>query len=576
MRTYNIKIGGEAGQGLVSIGNILLRAVTQEGWYLFAHQDYESRIRGGHNFFQIRLADQPVASWEKEIDVLVALDETTITLGQGELRPGGVVIYDPDVLGDVAKTLVNQPNYISLPFVKITEELGQLRIMANAVAAGAIWALLCEDLTVLHETLRFMFSNRGEEVVKGNQRVAQAGFDKVRKIVGERAKPSKPNHPGTRLLMKGNDALPLGALAAGLKFMSAYPMTPATGVTEFIAHHGREAGVLMEQVEDEISAINMAIGASYTGVRAMTATSGGGFALMTEALGLAGSAEIPIVVVNAQRPGPSTGLPTRTEQGDLTYAVAMSFGDFPRAVLAPGDVEEAFYLMSDAFNLADEYQMPVVVLSDQHLADSYTTVSPFDLGKVEIKRGKVASGQQAGPDYLRYKFTEDGISPRLYPGFGDGVVVSAGDEHDEAGHLIEDGEARQKMMEKRMAKQKLVEAKALEPVFCGAEEPDAMLIGFGSTKGAIAEAVQILNKGGCKVQGVHLPQVFPLPKSLEAILQRPGRKFIVEGNFSGQLEALIASRFAIKPTGSIRRYDGRPINAEYILTKLQGGVCDGQ
>lgn len=576
MRTFNIKIGGEAGQGLVSIGNILLRAITQEGWYLFAHQDYESRIRGGHNFFQIRLGDQPVSSWEKEVDVLVALDKTTVTLGQEELRSDGFVIYDPDVLGDEADILVNRQNSIALPFVRTVEELGQPKIMANSVAAGAIWAFLSDDLVVLQETLGAIFGNRIKEIIVGNQAVAEAGFAKVQKIIGERAKPAKPVHPGERLLLKGNDALPLGALAAGLKFMSAYPMTPATGVTEFIAHYGQDAKVVMEQAEDEISAINMAIGASYTGVRAMTATSGGGFALMTEALSLAGSAEIPIVVINAQRPGPSTGLPTRTEQGDLQFAVAMSFGDFPRAVLAPGDVEEAFYLMGEAFNLAEEYQMPVVVLSDQHLADSYATATPFDLEKVEIRRGKVVCGPEAGLDYRRYEFTEDGISPRLYPGFGEGLVVSAGDEHDEAGHLIEDGERRKKMMEKRMAKQKLVEARALQPVLCGSDEPEAILIGFGSTKGAIAEAVQILNEAGCKVQGVHLPQVFPLPDSLEDILQGSGRKLIVESNYSGQLEALIVARFAWKPTGSIRRYDGRPISAEYILSTLQGGVCRGE
>ncbi|MDI9484911.1 MAG: 2-oxoacid:acceptor oxidoreductase subunit alpha [Bacillota bacterium] len=576
MQTFNIKIGGEAGQGLVSVGNILLRAAAREGWYLFAHQDYESRIRGGHNFFQIRLSDEPVATWEKEIDVLVALDEATVILGQDELRPGGIVIYDPGVLGDEAKKLVDQPNCLGLPFAEIAEELGQPRIVANAAAAGAVWALLSEDLTVLHQTLESMFESKGESVAAGNQRVAAAGFNRVRELAGSRPKPAKPEHPAERLLLQGNAALPLGALAAGLKFMSAYPMTPATGVTEFIAQHGREASVVMEQAEDEISAINMAIGASFAGVRAMTATSGGGFALMTEALSLAGSAEIPIVVINAMRPGPSTGLPTRTEQGDLRYAAAMSFGDFPRAVLAPGDVEEAFYLMGQAFNLADEYQMPVVVLSDQHLADSHVTVPPFDLSKVEIRRGKVVAGAEAGPDYLRYKYTEDGVSPRLYPGFGEGVVVSAGDEHDEKGHLIEDAETRQKMMEKRMAKQKLVEAAALEPVLCGAEEPDAMLIGFGSTKGAIREAVRILNEGGCKVQGVHLPQVFPLPEALGELLKRPARKFVVEGNFTGQLEELIAARFAIKPTGSIRRYDGRPINAQYILDKLRGGVCGGQ
>lgn len=575
MQTLNIKIGGQAGQGLVSIGTILIRAATQEGWHLFAHQDYESRIRGGHNFIQIRLADRPVASWENDLDVLVALDEATITRELGEVKPGGVVIYDPDVLGQDAKTLVEKPNCIGLPFARIAEELGQPKIMANSVAAGAVWALLSEEIAVLHETLALMFAEKGEAIVQGNQSVASAGFARVRELTRERAVPAKPQGSEPRLVLRGNDALPLGALAAGVKFMSAYPMTPSTGVTEFISEHGRIARVIMEQAEDEIAAINMAIGASFAGVRAMTATSGGGFALMTEALSFAGSAEIPIVVIDAMRPGPSTGLPTRTEQGDLRCAVAMSFGDFPRAVLAPGDVEEAFYLMAHAFNLAEEYQMPVVVLSDQHLADSYVTVPPFDLSRIEIKRGRVVSCAEAGPDYLRYRCTDDGISPRLYPGFGDGLVVTAGDEHGEDGHLIEDAETRRRMMEKRMAKQRLVEENALDPVLCGADEPELMLIDFGSTKGAVAEAVEILNSQGCRAQGVHLPQVFPLPKSLAALLQKPARKFIVEANYSGQLEDLIASRFAWKPDGSIRRYDGRPMNAKFILDRLPGGVCHG-
>ena len=572
MQTFNIKIGGEAGQGLVSIGNILLQATAQEGWYLFAHQYYESRIRGGHNFFQLRLADQPVASWESEIDVLVALDETTITLGQKELRADGVLIYDPDVLGKETREYVKRPNCLGLPFARMAQELGQHKIMANAVAAGAVWALLSDDLAVLNDTLEAMFASKGDAVVAGNQKVAEAGFAKVRELADTRPKPAKAGEVGARLLLKGNDALPLGALAAGLKFMSAYPMTPATGVTEFIAEHGRDLSVLMEQAEDEISAINMAIGASFAGVRAMTATSGGGFALMTEALSLAGSAEIPIVVINAMRPGPSTGLPTRTEQGDLAFAAAMSFGDFPRAVLSPGDPAEAFYLMGQAFNLAEEYQMPVVVL----VISIWLTLiprCPLDLSRVEIKRGRVVSGADAGHDYLRYRYTEDGISLGSIPVWP-GVVVSAGDEHDEKGHLIEDGETRQKMMEKRMAKQRLVEAASLEPVLCGSDEPDAVLIGFGSPKVLLPKRCPFSTRAAAKSRDSS-PQVFPLPGSLESILQRSGRTFVVEGNFSGQLESLLASRFAFKPTGHIRRYDGRPINAEYILSKLQGGVCGG-
>lgn len=578
MRSFNIRIGGEAGQGLVSIGNILLEAIAREGWYLFANQDYESRIRGGHNYFQIRLADEPVRAIQHGVDLLVALDKATVNLHWQELTQSGHIIYDPRVVDALPEDMKDSGRLIPISFEKVVEELGQPKVMANAVAAGAIWALLSDDITVLQDILAEMFISKGEAVVEGNRQVAQAGFDIVRNHIGaEVPKPPKPTEKRPRMLLKGNEALPLGALAAGVRFMSAYPMTPSTGVTEFIAGHAEECGVVMEQAEDEISAINMIIGAAYTGVRAMTATSGGGFALMTEALGIAGAAEIPVVIIDAQRPGPSTGLPTRTEQGDLLYAVAGSSGDFPKAVLAPGDPEEAFYLVAHAFNLAEEYQMPVIVMSDQHLADSHVVVDLLDLNRIEHRRGLVAQGDEAGPDYVRYRFTEDGISPRLYPGFGEGLVVSAGDEHDEQGHLIEDAETRTLMMEKRMAKLEKAAREVLEPVLCGVtEDPDFVLIGWGSTKGAIKEAVEILNRDSDRVMGVHLPQVYPLPQNLDKILNLPARKYIIESNYTGQLERLIASEFAWKPDGSVRRYDGRPMDPEYILAKLEGGIRRGK
>src|SRR5690554_1862626 len=573
MTSYTIKIGGEAGQGLVSVGNILLQSIAKTGWHLFAHQDYESRIRGGHNYFQIRISHQPVHTWDQEIDLLVALDKESIQLHSQELRPQGRIIYDPNVV----KEELTGEQYIPLAWNGVVKELGQPQVMANAVAAGAIWAFLNDDIQPLHGVLAEMFADKGEEIVQGNLQVSQAGFLRIKETIGDFAKPAQPSEPQPRMLVKGNEALPLGALAAGVQFMAAYPMTPSTGVTEFIANYGRQCTVLMEQAEDEISAINMCIGAAFTGARAMTATSGGGFALMTEALGLAGSAEVPLVVIDAQRPGPSTGLPTRTEQGDLLLAVATSSGDFPRAVLAPGDAQEAFYLMGHAFNLAEKYQMPVIVLSDQHLADSHVTLPPLDLGEIEHQRGDVVSGKEASEDYQRHKFTASGISPRLYPGFGPGLVVSAGDEHDEQGHLIEDAETRTKMMEKRMAKLQAAAEEALAPVLFGEKDadPDALLISWGSTKGALQEAVEVLNARGCKVQGVHLPQVYPLPAGLEKILHGPGRKIIVEGNYSGQLQRLLASEFAWKPDASIRRYDGRPLNHQYILDQLKGGACCG-
>lgn len=567
METFTIRIGGEAGQGLLSVGNILLKAIATEGWHLFAHQDYESRIRGGHNVFEIRLAKHPVTTYETASDVLVALDRQTIPLHKDQLKKGGVIIYDPSLVG---QTYQDQ-DYVEVAFSTIAQKLGQPKVMANAAACGAIWALLSDSVGRLHDVLAAMFAHKGDAIVEGNRRVATAGYEQVSQLLANRKKPDKPDRRGERLLLKGNDALPSGALAAGLKFMSAYPMTPSTGVTEFVAGAQQECGVVMEQAEDEISAINMAIGAAFTGVRAMTATSGGGFALMTEALGLAASAEIPIVVIDAQRPGPSTGLPTRTEQGDLLYALGTSSGDFPRALLAPGDVEEAFYIMGKAFNLAERYQMPVIVLSDQHLADSYQTVVPFDLDAITIDRGDVIGPEQVGADYKRYQYTESGVSPRAYPGSGEALVVSVGDEHDEVGHLIEDAPTRLDMMEKRMRKMVAVREEALVPIVYGDDDPEFVLIGWGSTKGAIHETVQILQSKGVRVKGVHVCQVYPLAAKLESVLCGPGHKIVVEGNFSGQFAKVLGMEFAWKPDQILCRYDGRPLNPDYILQRIEGG-----
>jgi len=564
LRNFNILIGGEAGQGLVSVSNLLIRAITKEGWYLFAQQDYMSRIRGGHNFVRLRLADQPVYCCERGVDLLVALDQVTIDLHHEELNQNGVVIADGQ------SSPGENFDLISISFAEIAKKQGQPPIMANAVAAGAIWAFLADNLSAIELVLAETFGDKGDEVVQGNIKCAQAGFNLARE--GRTlTHPAKPLEPPEVMILKGNDALPTGALAAGLKFMSAYPMTPATGVTEFIAAHSERLSVVMEQAEDEIAAINMAIGAAYAGVRAMTATSGGGFALMTEALGLAGSAEIPVVVINAQRPGPSTGLPTRTEQGDLLFAVYGGSGDYPKAVLAPGDVEEAFYLMGTAFNLADQFQTPVIVLSDQHLADSYQTVKPLDPAKISIDRGNLIT--DAGPEYKRYQYTDSGVSPRLLPGFGSGgLVVSAGDEHDEEGHLIEDAETRIKMMEKRMRKLDGMKTAALAPVTYGVqEEPEYILIGFGSTKGAVREAVDLLIGKGIPSLQVHLPQVYPLPDKLRQIWNLPGRKIIVENNYVGQLEKLIGAELAAAPDGHVRKYDGRPFAPQDIVEQLLGG-----
>jgi len=563
LKSFNILIGGEAGQGLVSVTNMLIRAITKEGWYLFAQQDYMSRIRGGHNFTRLRIADEPVFCCERGVDLLVALDKHTIGQHRSELNEGGVVIADGQ--SDEEEGL----DFIGINFAEVANEQGQPSIMANTVAAGAVWAFLADNLDAVETVLAETFGSKGDAVVEGNLKCARAGFSLAR--AGRTLEhPPKPEDRPPVMILKGNDALPAGALAAGLKFMSAYPMTPSTGVTEFIAMNSERLDVVMEQAEDEISAINMAIGAAYAGARAMTATSGGGFALMTEALGLAGSAEIPVVVINAQRPGPSTGLPTRTEQGDLLFAVYGGSGDYPKAVLTPGDVEEAFYLMGTAFNLAERFQTPVIVLSDQHLADSYQTVKPLDPGRITIDRGELIT--DAGPEYKRYQFTESGVSPRLLPGFGSGgLVVSAGDEHDEEGHLIEDADTRIKMMDKRMKKLEGLQAEALDPVTYGDDDPEYILIGFGSTKGVIRETVDILREKGIRALQVHLPQVFPLPDKLREVWNLPGKKFVVENNYVGQLQKLIGMELAAAPDGHVRKYDGRPFAPQDIVERILGG-----
>lgn len=566
LNTCNILVGGEAGQGLASVGYMLIRAAAKQGWYLFAQQDYMSRIRGGHNFLRLRIADTPVACCERGVDLLVALDQQSLIEHQGELNPGAVVIAAAE------SASIGQDSYIGINFAEAAAGQGQPKIMANAVAAGAAWAFLSDDLEAVEHVIRETFAEKGEAIVEGNIQCARAGFLLSRGSGKKLARLPKAQGTGGRMVLRGNDALPSGALAASVKFMSAYPMTPSTGITEFIAAHAELCSVVMEQAEDEISAINMAIGAAYAGVRSMTATSGGGFALMTEALGLAGSAEIPIVVIDAQRPGPSTGLPTRTEQGDLLFAVYGGSGDYPKAVLAPGDAEEAFYLMGSAFNLADRFHTPVIVLSDQHLADSYQTIKPLDPGKVVIDRGELLD--DAGPDYQRYQYTESGVSPRLMPGFGSGgLVVSAGDEHGQDGHLIEDAETRARMMQKRMRKMEGIRAAVLDPVTYGSPDPEYILIGFGSTKGVVREAIDRLTAKGHPALAVHLPQVYPLPQKLREIWQLPGKKLVVENNYTGQLQKLIGMEFALAPDGSVRKYDGRPFFPEEIVEQvLQGGA----
>lgn len=547
---FSVRICGEAGQGLQSAGKLLLSALAKAGCEVFAYQDYESRVRGGSNFFQIRVADTPLTAYSEEVDVLIAMTPQSYQVFSGNMAENGLAVHPgPQDDSGYKQEVVH--------FDDIALAQGGSKKMASAVVAGLIWACAAEDTEILEAELAFFFADLKEELIQGNIKAARAGFTLAREM-GISPKKGK-GRAGSRLLMRGNDAIALGAIAAGLKYVSAYPMTPSTSIVEYIASAAQEMGIRVEQAEDEIAAINMAIGASYAGVRAMTATSGGGFCLMTEAVGLAGSAEIPVVIVNGQRPGPSTGLPTRTEQGDLLFAVHAGHGDFPLAVLAPGSVEEGFYIMAKAFNLAEEYQVPVIVLTDQYMADSFQTIQPPDLSQIVINRGAVVT--EPDEDYQRYALTESGISPRVYPGTKPAVVVCAGDEHDQDGHLIEDAAMRTAMMDKRMRKAELIRQNALSPVSMGSEDPDLILLTWGSTWGIARQAMQDLPQG---VRLIHLHQLWPLPVEDIRNLLGDCPAYTVEGNYSGQLAALLAIH-AIDVKGSLTRYDGRPITPSSIV-----------
>lgn len=378
------------------------------------------------------------------------------------------------------------------------------------------------------------------------------------------------------MLLTGNEAIALGAIAAGCKFMAAYPMTPATSIMEYMAAKAKEQDLVMVHAEDEISAINMTIGAGYAGVRAMTATSGSGFCLMVEGLGLAGITETPIVIIDAQRPGPAIGLPTRTEQGELEFILYAHHGEFPRAVLAPATTEDAFWLTIKAFNLAERYQTPVILLTDQHLASSYATVDRFDLSKITIDRGLLFSEEEAAKSsaYKRHRITKSGVSPRAFPLQRGVLVVTDADEHNEAGHLIEDAETRTLMMQKRMRKLLGLKKEIAPPQLYGPKTAQTTLIGWGSTHGAIGEAMNTLRKEGASVNWLHLNELWPFPaEAVAEALDKASSSYVIENNATGQLSHLIRAETGSKVSGRILKYDGRPFTPAYIAREVRKEGC---
>jgi 2-oxoglutarate ferredoxin oxidoreductase subunit alpha len=563
---FNFMVGGEAGQGVQSVGFLLAKVFARGGYHIFADQDYESRVRGGHNFFRVRVSDSKIGAIAENVNMLIALNMESIQLHQLKTVNQGIIIFDGEKIEEVSS---NNGSLFSIPLERLAEEKAGAKLMLNTVALGAALAVVDYDLNILNTILVDQFGKG--EVADKNIAAAKAGYDYAQSEHKDNLRKLKPISEAKRMLLTGNEAISLGAIAAGCKFMAAYPMTPASSIMEYMAAKSKEFDLVMVHAEDEIAAINMAIGAAYAGVRAMTATSGSGLCLMVEGIGLAGITETPIVIIDGQRPGPAVGLPTRTEQGDLQFVLHAHHGDFPRAVLAPADVEDAFWTTVKAFNWAEKYQLPVIILTDQHLASSYATVDQLDLSQVTIDRGLLFSEKEAPPfDYMRHKVTKSGISPRALPGLGKALVVTDCDEHDEKGHLTEDAGERMAQVQKRLRKFIPLKKEIGTPRKYGFRGAETTLIGWGSTYGAIHEAVDILRKEDASVNMLHLNELWPFPaKAIVNAVSKARNSYVIENNATGQLAQLIKVETGYDVSGRILKFDGRPFTPAYIAEAVR-------
>jgi 2-oxoglutarate/2-oxoacid ferredoxin oxidoreductase subunit alpha len=573
-----IRLAGEAGQGVESGGAGFAKALSHGGLWLHAYSEYMSRIRGGLNFFQVRVSDHPLWTHTEGVHILLAFSPEAVSEYGPHIVPAGALLFDDTLKFDHDAVARRKVQLFSMPLTKIALDLGGNKIMANTCGLGALAGIVEYPFEFVADVIKQNFARKGDAVVQGNLKVAEEGYrvgrDKYAASFDWKVAPLGDR--SDRMMINGNHALAVGAIAAGCRFMAGYPMTPASSILEFIAGHAKKFDIAVKQTEDEIAAICFAIGAGNAGARAMTATSGGGFSLMVEALGLAGMAEVPLVIVEAQRPGPSTGMPTKTEQGDLLFALFASQGEFPRIVLAPGTQEECFHTATRAFNLAEKWQCPVIVMTDFYLTTMMRLLPPseFPIERVTIDRGELLTADQLdrlAEPYLRYRDTPSGVSPRALPGHPKAVHQACSDEHDEYGHFEdEDAANRLKMAGKRWRKFHNIVEDLHGPTIYGPEGAEITLMGWGSSYGAMREAVDILNARGTRANLLHFVDIWPFPEAKVVPLIEAARELVaVEGNQSGQFAHLVRAMTGRRPDRYVLRWDGRPLSPEYILQKLE-------
>jgi len=574
-----IKIGGEAGMGIKAAGQSLARAFANAGLHTFDVTEYPSLIRGGHNVYYLRVSEQPIFSQVKPVDILVALNQETVDKHLAEVVDGGAVLYDPGKVDWDSTPGHERVVGLDVPWEDIAKEVSGKKIMANTVALGAALGAACFPVEYLTDSLDTQFRRKSPEIAEQNMACARRGYEATSARCKDFPFTINPvKDAPRRMICDGNEAVGLGALAGGITFYAAYPMTPASPLLHFFAARDEKAGMVVKHTEDELAAMNMVVGAAFGGARAMCASAGGGFALMVEAFGLAGVSESAVVVGVFSRTAPGTGLPTWTEQADLRFVMHAAPSEFPRVIISPGDREDAYRLGWQAFNLADQLQTPVVILSEQYLQESRASVEPFDSSEVTIDRGKlIAEGDvndhaEALHDgvYHRYEPSEDGVSWRALPGVRNANMIVNSYEHDHYGNAEETADNRSTQHDKRMRKLELARELVPAPQRYGPEQADLSIVCFGATKGPVREAMKWLEGEGVSVNLLQLVTCWPFPADeVNAFLDAARTSLVIEGNYAGQLEGLIRQQCLRDVDHSMRRYDGRPFFPEDIFDTVR-------
>lgn len=558
-KDISIVLSGEAGQGIRTVELLIIKALKNLGYNVFSTSEFMSRVRGGNNTTEIRVSNKNIQAFVDKIDILIVFSKDGLKRIDNRISKNTIIIGEDDFIEEKYKN--GQYKIKEVAISSLAKEVGGL-IYSNVLTFGLLAGIFNINPGLLKTSITKHFSTKGKDIIDNNIKAVSKGYEKGKELkLGVQL--NKDEKIKNKIVISGTESIGIGALAGGCNFITAYPMSPSTGVIQFLAKHSEEFGVVVEQAEDEISAINMVQGAWYAGARAMTTTSGGGFALMEEGISLSGIAEVPVVIHLAQRPGPATGLPTRTEQGDLNLALYAGHGEFPRIIFAPGNFKDGIHLSQKAFNLADKYQVPVIILTDQFFIDSYQCIEKIDFSDFKIQNYITKTDE----NYKRYRYTEDGISQRGVPFHGEGFVRFDSHEHDEEGFITEDFDTRKKMVDKRFKKSELISKESIDAEIVGSKNYKTLIAGWGSTYGVIKEAIEELNNN--HIAFAYFKQVYPLPKNTKDILSKAKNRIIIENNATSQFGNLIKTCTGIEFDRHILKYDGTPFSLEEIINEIK-------